>query len=44
MPPRIAESDRVLLERAAESCPIKHSFDADIPVHVTYTYPAIAMA
>lgn len=33
------EKDRLKLERAAETCPIKHSFKSDIPVTVNYTYP-----
>ena len=33
------ETVRQKLERAAEACPIKHSFKRDIPVTVNYTYP-----
>lgn len=35
----IDEKDRIKLERAAETCPIKHSFKSDIPVTVNYSYP-----
>lgn len=35
----IAEKDRIKLERAAETCPIKHSFKSEIPVTVNYNYP-----
>ena len=31
--------DRIRLERAADTCPIKHSFKRDIPIIVNYTYP-----
>jgi len=43
MPPGISEANRAALERAADGCPIKHSFAAEIPVHVSYTYPTLAM-
>ena len=33
------EKDRQRLERAADACPIKHSFRSDIPVTVKYNYP-----
>lgn len=33
------EKDRKRLERAADACPIKHSFRSDIPVTVKYNYP-----
>jgi putative redox protein len=39
MPPGLSETDRKKLERAAEACPIKHSFAEDVPVNVTYNYP-----
>ena len=38
MPEGIAAEDRVTLERAAEQCPIKHSFDPEIPVSLRYEY------
>ena len=39
MPSGLSEADRMKLERAAEGCPIKHSFAPDIPLNVNYTYP-----
>ena len=39
MPAGLSKTDRTRLERAAEGCPIKHSFASDIPLNVTYTYP-----
>lgn len=39
MPSDCPPADRAMLEKAAESCPIKHSFADDIPVHVRYVYP-----
>jgi putative redox protein len=39
MPAGLTPSQRAMLERAAEGCPIKHSFASDIPVSVTYNYP-----
>ncbi len=39
MPADFAAADRASLEQAAESCPIKHSFAADIPIKVHYLYP-----
>ena len=33
------EKDRIKLERAAETCPIKHSFKSDSPINVNYSYP-----
>ena len=39
MPSGLSEADRAKLKRAAEGCPIKHSFAPDIPLHVKYTYP-----
>ena len=35
-----AEKDRIRLERAADACPIKHSFDKEIVMRVDYHYPA----
>jgi len=34
-----SEKDRIRLERAADSCPIKHSFDKEIELNVEYHYP-----
>jgi len=34
-----SEKDRTRLERAADSCPIKHSFDKEIEIKVNYTCP-----
>ena len=39
MPRNFGEKDRAKLERAAEMCPIKHSFDPDIPITVRFNYP-----
>jgi uncharacterized OsmC-like protein len=39
MPRDFSKKDRVRLERSAEACPIKHSFGADIPISVSYSYP-----
>lgn len=39
MPRGLSASQRAMLERAAEGCPIKHSFGDDIPLTVTYSYP-----
>ena len=38
MPASLTEKERGMLERAAEGCPIKHSFGSDIPVRVSYRY------
>jgi putative redox protein len=38
LPENLSERERAILERAAEGCPIKHSFGADIPVRVRYLY------
>jgi len=38
LPESLSERQRAMLERAAEGCPIKHSFGADIPVTVRYRY------
>ena len=38
MPAGLPPDDRTKVERAAEGCPIKHSFDRDIPVTVNYVY------
>lgn len=42
MPKDLSAADRARLERAAEGCPIKHSFAPDVPVNVTYEYPESA--
>ncbi len=34
-----SKKDRIRLERAADSCPIKHSFDKEIEIKVKYSYP-----
>ncbi len=39
MPGGLSASQRRMLERAAEGCPIKHSFGADIPLGVSFAYP-----
>ncbi len=39
MPRQFDAKDKVRLERAADACPIKHSFLDDIPVSVTFEYP-----
>lgn len=39
MPAGLSAKDRTKLERAAEGCPIKHSFASDIPINVNYAYP-----
>ena len=39
MPQGLTEKDRARLERAAEYCPIKHSFSSDIPISVEHVYP-----
>ena len=39
MPAGLSKTDRIKLQRAAEGCPIKHSFASDIPLNVSYKYP-----
>ncbi|MDJ0630472.1 MAG: OsmC family protein [Rhodobacter sp.] len=39
MPAGLTAIQRTKLERAAETCPIKHSFKDEISVSVTYHYP-----
>ena len=39
MPSNFTKIERIKLERAAESCPIKHSFHPDVKISVTYNYP-----
>jgi uncharacterized OsmC-like protein len=39
MPDNISKRDRIRLERAAEACPIKHSFHTDVRISVRYVYP-----
>ena len=39
MPGSLTVPQRKMLERAADGCPIKHSFGADIPLTVTFSYP-----
>jgi putative redox protein len=39
MPRNFTEIERIKLQRAAEMCPIEHSFHADIPISVRYDYP-----
>lgn len=43
MPEGISEKMGKRLERAADSCPIKHSFAKEIPVKVMFTYPTLQM-
>lgn len=40
MPAGLSERQRAMLERAADGCPIKHSFGSDIPVRVNFSYPS----
>jgi putative redox protein len=39
MPAGLTASDRSMLERASDSCPIKHSFDPNIRIDVVFKYP-----
>jgi uncharacterized OsmC-like protein len=39
MPSELSVKDRKRLEGAAEQCPIKHSFAADVSINVVYKYP-----
>ncbi len=39
MPSGLPGSKRAMLERAAEGCPIKHSFGPDVSLKVDYRYP-----
>ena len=39
MPSGISKEQRMKLERAADSCPIKHSFRHEIAMSVSYNYP-----
>jgi len=39
MPSKFTKVERIKLERAAESCPIKHSFHPDVKISVSYNYP-----
>jgi len=39
MPGELSSKDRIKLERAAEGCPIKHSFNPEISITVSYNYP-----
>ena len=39
MPAGLSEVQRTKLERAADTCPIKHSFRDDIALSVAYHYP-----
>ena len=38
LPERLSQRERAMLEKAAEGCPLKHSFGSDIPVKVHYRY------
>ena len=38
MPNNLSTADRTKLEKASDACPIKHSFDSDIPITVKYNY------
>ena len=40
MPAGLSERQRAMLEKAADGCPIKHSFGSDIPVRVKFSYPS----
>lgn len=39
MPTSFSHKERIKLERAAESCPIKHSFHSEVKISVEYNYP-----
>ena len=39
MPSNFSKVERIKLERAAETCPIKHSFHPDVKIFVQYNYP-----
>ena len=39
MPRNFSKVERIKLQRAAELCPIEHSFHPDIPISVSYDYP-----
>ena len=39
MPRNFSKVERIKLQRAAESCPIEHSFHPDIPITIRYDYP-----
>ena len=39
MPRDFSNVERIKLQRAAELCPIEHSFHPDIPISVSYNYP-----
>ena len=39
LPRDFSRVERLKLERAAEMCPIEHSFHSDIPVSVRFNYP-----
>jgi len=39
MPRAFSTKDRSKLERAADACPIKHSFDPGIPISIRWEYP-----
>ena len=39
MPRNYSKVERIKLHRAAELCPIEHSFHPDIPISVRYDYP-----
>jgi uncharacterized OsmC-like protein len=39
MPRNFSKVERLKLQRAAESCPIEHSFHPDIPIKIRYDYP-----
>lgn len=39
MPRGLSTPQRLMLERAADRCPIKHSFGPYIPLIVSYNYP-----
>ena len=39
MAKKYSEKERMMLERAADACPIKHSFHPDIKITVKFIYP-----
>ncbi len=38
-PAAYSRTDRIKLERAADACPIKHSFNSEVEINVSFNYP-----